>query len=79
MTMGQHLNFVKIEVFEVGSPTPFASDTFSLAFVTSDVRGSTLNKVSEQVSFVYGKLASTITLNGTTFNSCWDAVTNTNC
>ncbi len=55
--MGQHLNFVKIEVFEVGSPTPFASDTFSLAFVTSDVRGSTLNKVSEQVSFVFGKLA----------------------
>lgn len=79
MTFGQPLSFVKIEVFEVGSATPFATYTFGTAFITSDVLGSTLNKVSEQVTFVYGKLESSIVVNGTTFTSCWNEITNTNC
>ena len=79
MTAGQHVQFVKIEVFEAGTPAPFATYTFGTVFVTSDVLGSTLNKVSEQVTFVYGTLSSSIIVNGATFNSCWDQITNTNC
>ena len=79
LALGQHFNFVKIEVFEVGSPTPFATYTFSLVFVTADQVGSNVNQLNESVSFVFGKIESSIILNGTTFNSCFDIQSNSNC
>lgn len=79
LALGQHFNFVTIEVFEVGSATPFATYTFSTVFVTSDVIGSNTSQVSESASFAFGKIESSIILNGTTFNSCFNIVTNTNC
>lgn len=79
MATGQHFNFVKIEVFEVGTPAPFATYTFSTAFVSSDLIGSDVNRVSESVSFAFGKIASSIIVNGATFNSCWDIIMNRGC
>lgn len=70
---------MKIEVFEIGSPTPFATYMFSLVFVTADQVGSNVNQLNESVSFVFGKIASSIILNGTTFDSCFNIETNSNC
>jgi len=79
LSLGQHFNFVTIEVFEVGSPAPFATYTFNTVFVTSDVVGSNVNQVSEAVTFVFGKISSSIVVNGTTFDSCFDMIQNVNC
>jgi type VI protein secretion system component Hcp len=76
---GQHIPFVKIEVFEIGSPTPFAVYTFSNALVTADVLGSSINQVSEQAAFNYSKIASSITLNGIQYDSCWDLAASKSC
>lgn len=66
-------------MFEVGSPTPLATYTFSLVFVTSDQVGSSVNQLNESVSLAFGKIESSIILNGTTFNSCFDIQSNSNC
>ena len=79
LSLGQHFDFAKIEVFEVGSATPFATYTFNTVFVTSDVIGSSVNQVSESVTFVFGKISSTIIVNGMTFDSCFDMLQNVNC
>jgi len=42
---GQHFPHVTIEVFEAGQTPPFATYTFGLVFVTSDVIGSWENGV----------------------------------
>jgi type VI protein secretion system component Hcp len=76
---GQHIRTVKIEVFEIGSQTPFAVYTFSDALVTADVLGSSTTQVSEQAAFDYAKIASSITLNGIQYDSCWDLEANKTC
>ena len=69
---GLHIQDVKIEVSNIGSGTPFAIYTFTDVLVTSDLLGSSQNSVSESVSFNFAKIASSITLNGMTFTSCYD-------
>jgi type VI secretion system secreted protein Hcp len=76
---GQHIRTVKIEVFEVGSQAPFAVYTFSDALVTADVLGGSTTQVSESAAFNYGKIASSITLNGIQYDSCFDLAENTSC
>jgi type VI protein secretion system component Hcp len=76
---GAHIKDVKIEIFEGGSAVPFATYTFTDVLATSDVLGSTLNKVSEQVAFSYSRIASHVTVNGMTFTSCFDLKSNSSC
>jgi type VI secretion system secreted protein Hcp len=76
---GEHIKTVKIEVFEIGSQTPFAVYTFSDALVTADVLGSSTTQVSEQAAFDYSRIASSITLNGIQYDSCWDLAANKSC
>ena len=79
MSLGQHFDFVKVEMFEVGSGVPFATYTFSTVFVTTSQVSGSQNAVGESVSFAFGKIASSIIFNGTTYDSCWDIVMNRNC
>jgi type VI secretion system secreted protein Hcp len=76
---GQHIRTVKIEVFEIGSAAPFAVYTFSDALVTADVLGGSSTQVSESAAFNYEKIASSITLNGIQYESCFDLAANRSC
>jgi type VI protein secretion system component Hcp len=76
---GKHIKDVKIEVFQIGNGTPFATYTFQDAQVTADLFGSSQKALSEQVSFDFAKIISDITINGTTFHSCFDIKNNLTC
>ena len=76
---GTHIQQVKIEVFEIGSPTPFATYSLLDALITSDTIGSSVSQITENVSFTYTKIATSITLGGVTFDACFDRVNNTSC
>jgi type VI protein secretion system component Hcp len=69
---GTFLAEVKLEVFQIGTSVPFATYTFSDALVTAHALGGSPASISESVSFAYGKIASSITLGGMTFDSCYD-------
>jgi len=69
---GMHLKNVEIDVFDVGSSIPFATYVFEDVIVTADLIGSSQTALNEQVSFNYAKITSDITVNGTTFHSCYD-------
>lgn len=76
---GEHIMDVKIEVFSIGSNTPFAVYTFEDVLVTAHIFGSSQNAMSEQVSFVFAKIKSNITVGGTTFQGCYDVKANKTC
>jgi type VI protein secretion system component Hcp len=76
---GKHIKDVQIDVFEVGSGTPFATYTFQDALVTADVLGSSQNALNEQLTFNFAKIISDITIAGTTFHSCFDIKANVTC
>jgi type VI secretion system secreted protein Hcp len=76
---GNHIKDVTIEVFSIGSTSPFAIYKFHNAFVTSDIFGSSQNGMSEQVSFNFSKIESDITVGTTTFHSCYDILANKPC
>jgi type VI secretion system secreted protein Hcp len=76
---GKHITNVTIDVFQIGSSTPFATYVFQDVLVTADVFGSSQNAVNEQVSFNFAKIISDITVGGTSFHSCFDIKSNTAC
>jgi type VI protein secretion system component Hcp len=75
---GQHFPEVKIEVFGPGDVL-LATYRFGPAFVVSDLVGSSTMSLTEQVTFVFGRLESEINVDGTLVHSCWDSVTNRAC
>lgn len=77
--LGTHFATVTIDVTQVGSSTPFAVYTFGTVFVEADSIGSSTDTLAESVSFVFAKITSDVTLNGTTFHSCFDVTTNAGC
>jgi len=76
---GEHINEVKIEVFAIGSSSPFATYTFRDALVTAVVFGASNQAPSETVSFNFTRVISDVTVGGTTFHSCFDLVKNVKC
>ncbi len=70
--IGTHIQSVQIDVFQAGGTTPFATYTLQDVQITSDLFGSSPSAVNESVSFSYAKLLTTITLDGATFQSCFD-------
>jgi type VI secretion system secreted protein Hcp len=76
---GRHIKDVKIEVFQIGTSTPFATYTFQDALVSADLLGSSQNALGEQVAFDFGKIISDITISGMSFHSCFDIKANLTC
>jgi len=79
---GQILDELILTVFDVtgSSPTLIGTYKFEDVFVSSVSLGaSTASSISENSSFAYGKITSTITLNGTTYTSCYDIINNKKC
>ena len=76
---GSHFSKVTIRAFMAGDSTPFAVYEFDTAFVASDVIGGNGNSLNETAMFVVAKITSDVTLGGTTYHSCWDVETNTQC
>jgi len=74
---GQHFKEVKIEVFDAGAL--IATYRLHTAFVTSDIVGGSSMSLSEEVVFAFGELESDVVFGGTTYHSCWNAITNTSC
>jgi type VI protein secretion system component Hcp len=77
--VGSHIQFVQIDVFQAGSSTPFATYVLQDVLISSDLFGSSAAAVNETVSFNYGRLLTTISLGGATYQSCFDRSTNTSC
>jgi len=77
--VGQHLSKVTIQAFMVGNSTPFAIYQFDTVFVGSDVIGGNGNSLNETVMFTFEKIATHVTFNGTTYDSCWDVAQNRSC
>jgi type VI secretion system secreted protein Hcp len=76
---GNHIKAMLIEVFEIGSSSPFAVYTFEDVFVTADVFGASNQAPSENVSFNFAKIISDVTFGGTTFHTCYDVKNNIPC
>jgi type VI protein secretion system component Hcp len=76
---GEHISDVKIEVFAIGSSSPFATYTFRDALVTAVVFGASNQAPGETVSFNFTRVISDVTVGGTTFHSCFDLVKNVKC
>jgi type VI protein secretion system component Hcp len=76
---GRHIPAVQIEIFEVGSATPFATYFLKDAVVTADAFSSSAMGVVENVSFSYGRIEATINLGGVVYESCYDRVKATAC
>jgi type VI protein secretion system component Hcp len=77
--VGSHIQSVQIDIFQAGSATPFATYTLQDVLISSDLFGSSAAAVNETVSFNYGKLMTTISLGGATYQSCFDRRTNAIC
>jgi type VI secretion system secreted protein Hcp len=76
---GAHFSKVTIRAFNVGDSTPFAVYQFETAFVVSDIIGGGGSALNETVTFVVGSITSDVSVSGTTYHSCWDAVLNRSC
>jgi type VI protein secretion system component Hcp len=76
---GEHIPDVKIEVFAIGSSSPFATYTFRDALVTAVVFGASNQAPAETVSFNFTRVISDVTVGGTTFHSCFDILKNVKC
>lgn len=76
---GEHISDVKIEVFSIGSSTPFAIYKFEDLLVAAHSFGSSQSAMTEQVSFVFAKIRSDITVGGTRFEGCYDIKANKQC
>jgi type VI protein secretion system component Hcp len=77
--VGTHIQSVQIDVFQAGGVTPFASYFLQDVLISSDLFGSSPSAINESVSFNYARLMTTITLGGSTFQSCFDRRTNSPC
>lgn len=69
---GAPLPEVDIDVSSVGAPVPFAKYRFDNVLVTADAFGSSTSALVESVTLHFSRIRSTVTLNGVTFQSCWD-------
>lgn len=78
MASGQHFKEVKIEVFGAGNVL-LATYKFGTVFVTSDIVGGASMSLTEDAIFAFGKLQSDVNVGGSTFNSCWDQISNSSC
>ena len=76
---GQVLSRLSIDVFNVGSATPFATYTFENVVVTSTILGSPASLVGEQDAFDYRKITTDVTINGQTFHNCFDVKLSSSC
>ncbi|MEQ1731226.1 MAG: type VI secretion system tube protein Hcp, partial [Vicinamibacterales bacterium] len=79
---GKQYRDLVLSVFEVRELLliPIGKYTFSEVAVTSEhIGGTNASLLSEQVSFSYRSIKSEITLDGTTFTSCWDRVQSKAC
>lgn len=76
---GTHLKHVTIESFPVGETTPLATYVFQDVLVSAVALGSSINAMTESVTFNFAKIVSDITLMGTTFHSCYDIKANKQC
>jgi type VI protein secretion system component Hcp len=76
---GEHLRTGRIEMFESGGTTPFATYVMDDILVVSDQFSAGGPGVFENVSFQFARIHTTIVLNGTTYASCWDVVRNARC
>ena len=76
---GQVLRSLVIDVFAGNSSVPFATYTFQDVIVVSTVFGASNSTVSEQDAFDFRTITSNVTLNGQTFNSCFDIKTLSPC
>jgi len=77
--VGTHIQSVQVDVFQTGSSTPFATYTLQDVLISSDVFGASSSAINESVSFSYGRLMTTITLGGATYQSCFDREANRAC
>ncbi len=77
--VGTHIQSVQVDVFQAGSNTPFATYTLQDVLISSDLFGSSSSAINESVSFNYGRLMTTITLGGVTYQSCFDRAASRAC
>jgi type VI protein secretion system component Hcp len=76
---GEHLKQVRIELFDHGAATPFATYRLADVTVVASNFGGAPTGVSENVSLQFSRIDSTIVLDGNTFTSCYDVKANKNC
>ena len=81
LASGEHIPQVVLTVYDLsgGGRVVIGNYTFEQVFVESDQISAGGSTLAESVSFAYGKITSDVTLNGTTYHSCWNVVTNASC
>jgi len=77
---GRTLNAVQIDITPANSAIASATYILNDAIVTSDLFSSAAGTgIVENVSFQYAKITTRVTINGSTFSSCFDRRENRSC